>query len=315
MNHVYLDLNVFDKIEKKETLKGEEKKWFDHLYNQIETEEILTPYSNAHISDLKRGYVNNANLVNQHMQSIKKLSNDLCIVNYWGDQGVTWHYRDIEEFFESSLADLNSSTFEEFLNEAEFGFIYRMQLLPKKFEKLPDNFRLIADSNPLLKTMYPLAYGELTEYAPCEDIFNLNSLLTKDYTLFKKMKGLIVEHRQKLKKQEKLFKLIEQMETIPESLKFDAALDIYIEKLKTSKNPQYQNVTTAYFRMNFDGFKADSVFANSVDDGIHVYYGSHCDYFVTGDDKCHYKAGKVYKQLRIDTKVVTPEEYYKLTIK
>jgi predicted nucleic-acid-binding protein len=46
-----------------------------------------------------------------------------------------------------------------------------------------------------------------------------------------------------------------------------------------------------------------------VDDSIHTFYGSHCDYFITIDDKCKYKAGQTFEKLNISTKVFTPEEF------
>lgn len=143
MCEVYLDLNVFDRIEKRETLDENTKKHYDHLYNQIVSEDIVVPYSNAHLNDLKRAYLKNSEKTLEHVENIKFLTNDLCIVNYWGDQGITWHYRDINEYFETSRIDIGlmASSFEEFINKMEFGFIFQLQVLPLKYKPLPEDFR------------------------------------------------------------------------------------------------------------------------------------------------------------------------------
>ncbi|MBY8962846.1 hypothetical protein KJK34_08805 [Flavobacterium sp. D11R37] len=309
--HVYLDLNVFDLIEKRNSIDEERKVIYSNLYNLIENEKILTPYSNAHINDLKRAYKKNSERTIKHLDNIKFLSNDLCIVNYWGDLGVTWHYRDILEFFETSLqeSDLMDQTFEEFLDNAEFGSFMKLSVTPLKLQFLPKEFISSIESEPILKMIYPKTCDEQTVYALCKDLFHLNTLLTKDYSLFKKLKQYINNHRLKWKKEEKYFKFTEKLHEKPKSLQFNDSLDLYIERSQSAANPIRQNVLTSYFRKNFEGFKADEVYLNSIDDALHTYYASHCDFFLTNDDKCMFKAEATFNDLKINTKVMTPKSF------
>ena len=53
---IYLDWNVFDKIEKKERLSADEKDIYLDLYSILKAEGNFVPYSNAHLKDLLRGY-------------------------------------------------------------------------------------------------------------------------------------------------------------------------------------------------------------------------------------------------------------------
>ena len=46
-----------------------------------------------------------------------------------------------------------------------------------------------------------------------------------------------------------------------------------------------------------------------IDDALHVFYGAHCDYFLTIDDKCYYKAAETYYKLGINTKALKPNEF------
>ena len=44
------------------------------------------------------------------------------------------------------------------------------------------------------------------------------------------------------------------------------------------------------------------------DDSMHTFYGAHCDYFVTNDDRCKYKAEQTFKKLKINTVVIKADE-------
>lgn len=98
--NVYIDLNIFDRIEKKEKLEISEKTIYTEIENLILENKIVVPYSNAHLNDLFRGFQKNPDYIDGHLNYIKKLTNDLCICQYWGKNETTWHFRKIEEFFE-----------------------------------------------------------------------------------------------------------------------------------------------------------------------------------------------------------------------
>ena len=96
---VYFDLNIFDRIEKKDSLNQVESRIYSDLENLIINEQIIVPYSNAHLNDLFRGFKKNPNFIVGHLDNIQKLTNNLCICQYWGRKETTLHYRDIKEFF------------------------------------------------------------------------------------------------------------------------------------------------------------------------------------------------------------------------
>src|SRR5438874_2288322 len=97
----YLDWNIFNKIEKVDFLEKSESGPYLHIRRLIEDGRLVTAYSNAHISDLARGYNKNPSFTEQHLGTITALTRDLVIVLYWGEQKVRWHYRDPKEFLES----------------------------------------------------------------------------------------------------------------------------------------------------------------------------------------------------------------------
>jgi hypothetical protein len=46
-----------------------------------------------------------------------------------------------------------------------------------------------------------------------------------------------------------------------------------------------------------------------IDDALHTFYGAHCDFFITNDDKCQYKAQKTYERLGLNTEVLIASEF------
>lgn len=314
MRHVYLDWNVFDKIEKMHELDNEEKQIYSQIENLLLVENLIAPYSNAHINDLIRGYNKNPVYIPQHLKTLQRLTNNLCIVQYWGQKEVLWHFRDPEEYFNTAINDLESSfeSFEDLFKIDETGLMEAVFGLYKNIP-VPANFREIYKANPIFAEIYPKTRTEMTFYALCEDIFDFSRNAKKDYNLYKTLRSFVNQSRAKMKKQDKLFKELDKaMSGIPSQLDFDSAWETHAAKTKTSDNPIYQRVTDTYFRIDFKGFKSDERFSNMIDDALHVFYGAHCDYFVTIDDKCHYKAIETYKHLGIQTKVFKPKDFVEM---
>lgn len=312
MSHVYLDLNLFDKVKNAEAANTPQGAWYQFIYKQIVNEEIFVPYSNAHILELKRLYKKDKAAAEAYINTIKFISNDLCIINYWGDQGVTWLYRDVKEFFEASLYDSSfDQSFEEFFQNSEFKDDYELQAANLKLEKLPEDFTRDADNSPVLKFLFPKGYAELTQYALCEDVFCLSSILRKDHTTFAKIKSYVNDYKSRLKKQGKALKLLEGLETVPTSLHYEEGIEEYIDKELTADNPIYNNVTALYFKKNLERYRTDIDFPAMVDEAIHLYYASHCEYFLTNDIALAERASQIFRELKLKTKVMSAERYYK----
>lgn len=314
MTHIYLDWNVFDKIEKINELEDEQKQIYLQIENLLLDENLIAPYSNAHINDLIRGYNKNPIYIPQHLKTLQRLTNNLCIVQYWGQREVLWHFRDPEEYFDTAINDLESSfeSFEDLFKIDETGLMKATFGLYKNIP-VPANFKEIYKANPIFAEIYPKTRTEMTMYALCEDIFDFSRNAKKDYNLYKTLRSYVNQSRAKMKNQAKMFKELDKsMSGIPSQLDFDAAWETQAAKTKTSDNPIYQRVTDTYFRIDFKGFKSDERFSNMIDDALHVFYGAHCDYFVTLDDKCHYKANETYKHLGIQTKVLKPKDFVEM---
>lgn len=176
-----------------------------------------------------------------------------------------------------------------------------------RFIHVPSNFKEIYKAAPIFNLMFPQTKSEMNMLALMEDIYNFSNNAKKDYSLYKSLNTYINQSKTKLKQQKDLFKGINK--DLPSYLESDKFWEEYAPKNKTSDNPAYQKITDTYFRIDFKGYKSDARFSNMIDDALHVFYGAHCDYFLTIDDKCHYKAAETYHKLGIMTKALKPTEF------
>lgn len=130
---VYIDLNVFDRIEKINRLESPEKELYQCLLDMIKSDQVITAYSNAHLNDLFRGYQKNPAFINSHLNNLKTLTKDLCICQYWGNANVTWSRRDIFAFFNEKVEEIDflPDNYDDFISGMtrdmpELSFIYEM---------------------------------------------------------------------------------------------------------------------------------------------------------------------------------------------
>jgi len=315
MTYTYLDLNVCEKIEKKDRLEGSERTTYDQIEQLILDNKIICPYSNAHINDLLRGHANNPTFIPGHLETLNRLTNNLCVVQYWGNTQAAWHYRDVVEFFNSALEDkeVTTKSFTELCDWDETG-LWQKQLDLLRLMPIPNNFKGIYKANPVFNLMFPRTKTQMNMLAMCEDLYDFSNNAKKDYSLYKSLRTFVNQSRAKLKQQQKMFKEIDKgMADLPTYLNNDEAWEKYAPKNKTSDNPVFQKITDTYFKIDFRGHKSDDKFSNMIDDSLHVFYGAHCNYFITNDDKCHYKAAETYHKLGIATRAMKPSEFVNLT--
>jgi hypothetical protein len=310
MIHAYLDLNVFDRIEKKNNLEEDQRNTFSRIEHLILDGEIICPYSNAHINDLLRGYAKSSAYISRHLETIERLTKNLCIIQFWGNNQATWLYRDIEEFFNSALEDkeVTLRPFTELMDWDETGlaksYYELLSVIP-----VPLSFKEIYNANPIFNLIFPRTKTKMNVLAMCEDLYDFSNNLKKDYSLYKSLRSFYNTGRAKLIKQHKLLTVIDKsMSELPAYLNHDAVWEKYAPKIKSSNNPAYQTIINTYFKIDFKGYKSDEKFPNLSDDALHVFYGAHCDYFVTLDDNCHYKAAETYHKLGITTIAAKPTE-------
>lgn len=305
--NVYFDLNIFDRIEKKETLPESDKLMYAELENLVLTNKITVPYSNAHLNDLFRGFQKNPNYIDGHIETVEKLTKNLCICQYWGQKETTWHYRNLREFFNEKQKEweFEFESYDDLFDDIPNPYVV-YKLIP-----LPKEWKLAYHHDPLFGIMYPKSKIENTYYSLFEDIFNFQSRLKSDYSLYRTFKSYLIKSMNKLNNNRELLKsLRERFKDLPKHLDIFELSNLYYQNSQSSNNKNYSKLIETFYMYDLKGYKSDKNFNNMFDDSLHTFYGAHCDFFVTNDDRCKYKAEKTYERLKIKTKVIKANEYF-----
>jgi hypothetical protein len=303
----YLDLNIFDKIEKINTMIEPEKIYYQTLFELLSQKKLTTAYSNAHLNDLLRGYKKNPNFIDGHLSNINFFTKNLCICQYWGEKTVKWHFREIFEFFHKKYKEWEfqpnsfSDLYETNSLRLQMKEIHELISLPIEFKK--------AYIDPMHGIMFPLAKIKNNFLALQEDIFNFQSRLKSDYGLYRTFRAYLISSIQKVKNTKEFLKFINaNFKDLPKHLELIDIYDVFTSDTKTSDNALYSKVIEVFFKFDLAGYKSDGHFNNMFDDGLHTFYAAHFDYFITNDDRCKYKAEMTYRKLKIKTKVITIEQ-------
>lgn len=310
--HVYLDWDVFNAIEKRTSSNAIDADVYEAIEKYILSGNIVVPYSNAHVNHLVEGSKKNPTYLEGHLEILERLTNNLCIVQYWGQSHVEWHHRDVREFFDSAIedGDILNRSFRDLCRWDTTG-AWDLSLALLLRAPLPVAFSELFKADPVFKKLFPKARVDKNMLAMCEDIFDFHKLVRKDYSVYKSLRGYVNQAQVRAKKHQKVLKEVNKSDaTNPAHLEFiDNAWERYEGKTKVSENAAYQRIISEYAKTDFKGVKSDEKFPNMIDDSLHVFYGAQCNYFITLDDKCHYKATEVYRKLKIDTKVMKPREF------
>lgn len=304
---VYIDLNIFDRLEKLLKLEESEGVPYQVLLSQLQSKQMVTAYSNAHLNDLFRGYQKNPAYIKGHLANIEFFTNNLCICQYWGQKEAKWHYRDINEFFNEKVEEweFEPNSYDDLLKDEP---LLRKTLELFKLLPLPTEFKK-GYIQPMFGIMFPLSKIQNSHYSLQSDIYNFQSQLKSDYGLYKSFKSYLLTNLHKLRNNKEFIKsLNSNFKNLPKHLELTDILDTYTPENKSSDNPLYSKVIDTFFKYDLSGYKSDGHFNNMFDDALHTFYASHFDFFITNDDRCKYKAEKTFDKLNIKTKVIKIEE-------
>lgn len=303
----YIDLNIFDRLEKLDKLEQPEKGLYQTLFSLLGDKQISTAYSNAHLNDLFRGYQKNSKYIDGHLANIKNFTDNLCICQYWGEKTAKLHYRDIFEFFKEKVIEweFEPNSYDDLFKDEP---LMRQAIELFKLLPLPPGFKK-GYVDPMFGVMYPLSKISNNYYALQSDIYNFQSRLKSDYGLYKSFRTYLLTSLNKVRNNRELLNSINSnFKNLPKHLELTDIFDAYTPDNKTSDNSMYSKVIDIFFKYDLAGYKSDGHFNNMFDDALHTFYAAHFDYFITNDDRCKYKAEKTFNKLKIKTKVIKIDE-------
>lgn len=304
---IYIDLNIFDRLEKIHKLEEPEKSYYQTLLDLLKNEQVNTAYSNAHLNDLFRGYQKNPTYIQGHLDNIQCLTKNLCICQYWGDKAVQWHYRNIFDFFQKKVDEWEfeltayDDLFEDDPLMKKALDLYKLIPLPKAFKN--------GYKDPMFGVIFPLSKVHNNMYSLQSDIFNIQSRLRSDYGFYKSLRTYILNNLNKFRSNKEFINSLNaNFKELPKHLELTDIFDAYTPSNKTNGNIFYSKIIETFFKYDLSGYKSDGHFNNMFDDALHTFYAAHFDYFITNDVRCNYKASKVFDRLNIETKVLNITE-------
>jgi hypothetical protein len=311
---VYLDWNVFNKIEHEADLMRDEQRIYSAIKERATLKKISVPYSNAHINDLHRGYLKNPAYIQQHCETIREITANLCITQYWGETKVRWHYRDPRDFLQQVIEESDliapsySQLFDDF-DDPTAKALARLQMQMLSRVPMPPTFKQLYSLNPIWSVMFPRTKTAMNQLAFCEDFYEFTLKMKSDFALYKNFRKFLLELKSKAGAQQQVIRQIENPTKEPAKyLSWDGMWEEAASHFLPGKNAQYDRIINEYTTTDLKGYKQDDKFANLIDDALHTFYGAHCDYFVTLDERCYEKALKVFDKLKIPTSVCNPRE-------
>lgn len=312
---IYLDWNIFNKLEQVEELEDEQKAPYVLLAKLIIQKELIAPYSNAHINDLLRGYQKDPSYTPRHVSYLSFYTDNLCLTQYWGESKIRWHFRDPMECLQSAIQenDGTAASFSQLFADldnplAEMAFDLQKTVL--RLTPVPPAFKQLYAFNPIFNTIYPRTKIEMNHLALCEDIYEFSFKIKNDYTLYKHFRKFLIETKNKYPQYRNLCNSAEnKVIGKPLSLTWDELWDEVATKHKPSSNLAYDKIMNLFTTTDLKGYRQDERFANLIDDALHCFYAAHCDHFITLDKRCYDKAKLVYQKLNIPTQVHTPLEF------
>ena len=312
MKFVYLDWNIFNKLEHLSTLSPDEQPAYQQLEKLILDGEISVPYSNAHINDLYRGYVKDKSYTPGHLANISRLTKDLCLTQYWGEKDVRWHHREPAGFLDQIIEESPPSDFRSLMKTEDFPEVNalvdaRNRLLENT--PLPDTFLELYKFDPLYNTIFPRCKTAPNLLSLMEDIFYLSYTMKTDYTLYKSLRKFITTTQQKYPQLAKTTRPLIESSDGPKYLTWDDARGKAKPNFKPFSNPSYDKVVDLFTTTDLKGYRQDERFANLIDDALHTFYASHCEYFLTIDKRCADKARKVFETLKLPTEIMEVPQF------
>lgn len=292
------------------------------------SENILVPFSPAHVQDLVKGFEdpNNAILIRKDLDFLDQISRKNCLQFDYQRGMVAPFIGSAHDLFDSFCETkpeilLNPIEFENSMIDTAPDLsrliisIWKNTPVDLKLETfgIDQNtiefyqkyFRRTIQENTLFNLMV-----DFSEFYP---ILNSNPLIYKNLIeIFRSQIGLdprVISN---------LDKPFDQLNDILSKSKFGFNLDDFTTINSKDPNKLINNdlskYSLEYIGLDMAGFHPDTLthknlFSNFTVDSYHSFYGGHCDYFVSYDKKLISKSRSLYSKYGIETKALSPREF------
>jgi len=326
MYRVYLDWNIISAL--KNFNKTAVIEDLNSLLND-NAQNIITPYSPAHIQDLLKGSdkPENIKLIRNDLDYLDKISNQNCIQFDFIKKYAHPTFGSAHFLFDSYIETrkdsiLHPSYLENLYNDTSLPSLGKLMTLAWKMTPVDIDFNKF-EENPEVKEFYDKYFKRTKEsnnmYNLMVDFSEFYSDLNQNPELYKK---LIQIFRDQAGIDPKWISNLKKPLAELDDILLKSKLGFGFEKLSTIEpdekteilNNLFMKFSMEYAGLDMSGYHPDSftkknLFSNFTNDSHHAFYAAHCDYFVSYEKKLLSKAKAIYDKYKVETKTLIPKEF------
>lgn len=325
MYRVYLDWNVISNLKRIDVEKFRKLR----LLIAENKDRLLIPFTTAHIDDLKKSLKPGMSddLVLKDLDLLSEISNNEFI--NWTKNNNTepfigepnkFYFENKDSWINQNSVDISNVFTSLTSTFSDIGFNFIGETFVNKLKSMP-----LGDFFP--KNDINKAFSITSDYNNMWEFLNvfaevMNGVLNKkeDYLKLRdnvQNNGLFdISKNSDNWENEKVF---DNIDKILKSLGVQQTTielsDFVVKQLKKDKATIYDEFTTLYLILDIIGYKSDKLskpmntMTNITNDGLHSFYGAHCEYLVTDDKNLGRKSKAIYHKLGLPTKVLSTSEF------
>ncbi len=303
MYRVYLDWNIISGLKNINKAKTIEK-----LYILLDSnpQNILAPYSPAHIQDLLKGSdkQENIKLIRKDLDFLDIASKQNCIQydfkNKHAHPTIGSAHILFNSYFETSKESLIDPRYlESSFQDTPFPSLGKLMISAWKLTPVDIDFEKF-EEKPEAKELYEKYFKRTKDsnnmYNLMMDFSEFYSDLNQNPGIYKK---LIQLFRDQAGIDPKWISNLEEPLGQLDEILLKSKLGFGFEKLSTIEpdekteilNNYFMKFSMEYIGLDMSGYHPDSftkknLFSNFTNDSHHAFYAAHCDYFVSYEKKC-----------------------------
>ncbi|MBK8296833.1 MAG: hypothetical protein IPK91_06055 [Saprospiraceae bacterium] len=289
------------------------------------TNNVLIPYSSAHLSDLLTSYKQSETGKIQtelDLLYLEKLTTNNCILYDYQSQSTYPFAYPINKYFAELLEgdSIKVGNFDNFLNyfsnkdlnDSLNASLDKLKLIPSGID--PDKYKLLPPKFDKFKDTFCLNKSNTNYYDLLKGSFDIIAGYHEDPDMYRQLRNAVLEEAGLLLDYSKCENPIKEISKRLKNSILNMTFEEFAEnniksQFKNKKPSKFDIFTNHYILLDFLGYQRDKRMKNLIQDAFHAYYGAHCDFFVTDDKNTYHKSKALYEYFNIETIVCNTKEF------
>ena len=309
---VYLDWNVFKGLQNPNTEQ------FEILSNKLcnQRENIVIPFSKAHLDDLNKDYEKNRDWIDKDLQFLSEYSRNIVIERFFGHEEFNVREQNPTPFFheirkneeeEQSIQSIGEHINNDIGNKFDEIFGDSLKALIPNKKQLSDS-----ESGQHLEGILEnfLETGKFSSLIT--DISNLEEKFQNNPEQFNQIQKAIKSDTKLDSNISNWKPTIEKLDEYLPNTKFGKSFsECVIEDVcRYYKKPVFFDLyVTCYNQLGIYGFRTEKFdhknrFGNMIQDSFHSYYGFVSDLFIINEKNCFFKSEVLFDAFKTKSQLI-----------